>query len=146
MRLLGKATGVLAAVLLVSACGGGSSNPTTLTKAQWESRYGAAVRAVSTQLDFARTDLDKGVQQDILDGCSLLRDDVTTAKGALPVPNAGANAALSKALTELTQGAADCIHGAQVASQASINEAAMRELTTSRTELDMANQAIAAWS
>jgi hypothetical protein len=136
----------LSAVLLLAACGGGSSSPKTLTKSQWESRYGPAVMTVSMQLDFSRTDLMKGVQQDILDGCSLLRDDVTTAKGGLPVPNAAANAALTKALSELTQGAADCIRGAQVASQASITEQAMRELDQSRTDLDSANQALAAWS
>lgn len=146
MRPLGISAVTLAVVLVTAGCGGGSGGSKTLTKAQWESRYGPAVTTLSTQLDFSRSDLRKGVQQDILSGCSLLRDDVTAAKGALPVPNPASDAALRKALTELTQGAADCIQGARVASDAAITEQAMRELDTSRSYLDSAQQAIAAWS
>jgi hypothetical protein len=129
----------------IVACGG-SSRPKVLTKPEWTARYGAAVSAVGTQLDFARSALDKGQRDAILSACNLLHDDLGPAEQALPVPNLTVDAALRTSLNDLSTGVEDCLQGARVASVASITERAMAELARARTELDTANRDITNWS
>jgi hypothetical protein len=129
-------------VIGVAGCGK-STSPTT--KAGWTKDHGASVATLSTQLDFARSALDKGDRQAILSACNLLRDDLADTRKALPVPNAGVDTALRQALGSVTTGVADCLQGARVASVASIVERAMAELGDARTRLDGANRAIASW-
>jgi hypothetical protein len=138
----------LGAILLIGAvggCGGGSSGPAATTKAGWSNQHGAAVKAVSTELDLAQATLTAGNQQNIIGDCSLLRDDVTEARKVLPVPDATVDAALRQALDSVDVGAADCVQGGRVASNATLNEKAMAELKTARVKMDAANQALAAW-
>ena len=116
-----------------------------MTKSQWSSEHGAAVTALSQQLTFARTELNKGNQPDIIASCNLLHDDLTAAMKAVPAPNPTVDAALRKAFGAISVGDSDCLEGARLASVASITERAMAELTTARTDMDSANSAIAAW-
>jgi hypothetical protein len=107
--------------------------------------HGAAISAVNTELDFARSALDKGERDAILSACTLLNDDLVEARKAVPAPNSSVDAALRKGLDAVTLGASDCLQGARVASVASLNERAMAELTTARADMDAVNQAIANW-
>ena len=145
MRQRGWVLGAFVALVVVGGCGGSGGSSKTLTKAQWSRQHGAAVTTVSTELDRARATLMSGNQQSIIGDCTVLSDSVTAAKKGLPVPDPTSDAALRKALTSTDMGAADCIQGARAASNATLNEKAMAELTDARGQMDQANQALAAW-
>ncbi|MDQ6615244.1 MAG: hypothetical protein M3083_10970 [Actinomycetota bacterium] len=131
-------------VAISAGCGGGSSGKPA-TKAQWLTQHGTATSAVGTELEQARTALMAGDRQAVLGACSLLGDDVTEARKGLPVPDAATDAALRRGLDAVGVGAADCLQGARVASNASLNEKAMAELTDARARMDAADRALAAW-
>ncbi len=137
--------GAIALVAAAGGCGGGSSGPAATTKAAWTSQHGAAVKAVSMELDIAQATLAGGNQQNIIGDCSLLRDDVTEAKKGLPAPVATVDSALRQGLDSVDMGAADCVQGGRVASNATLNEKAMAELKAARAKMDAANAALAAW-
>jgi hypothetical protein len=134
--------GVVAVCL--AGCSGGVGTAAT-GKAGWVRQHGAAVSAVNQELDQSRTALAAGDRQSILGACTLLRDDVDEAKKGLPVPEVNVDAALQRALNATGVAADDCLSGARVASNASLNEKAMRELATARSQMDTADQALAAW-
>jgi hypothetical protein len=133
-------------LILAVSCGGSGGGGAATTKAQWQSRHGAAIAALSTQLDYARTALDNGQRDVILSACNLLHDDLTQARSAVPVPNSTVNAALQSALDAVSVADNDCIQGARIASSAALNEKAMAELTNARSQMDLANRAIANWT
>lgn len=140
------ALAVFVTLVFAGSCGGSRGGGAASTKAQWQSRHGAAVAAVSKQLDYARTALNNGQRDVILPACNLLHDDLTQARSAVPVPNPTVNAALQSALDAVSVAAADCIQGARIASSAALNEKAMAELSNARSRMDLANQAIANWT
>lgn len=141
-----SAFGAVVLVALWVGCGGGSNGTTApATKAQWTSRHGAAIAAVDTELDLARTALSAGDRQAILGACTLLSDDVVEARKGLPLPDTKTDSELRHGLDSVAVGAADCVQGARVASVASLNEKAMAELGDARAAMDAAKQALAAW-
>jgi hypothetical protein len=141
-----SAFGAVVLVALWVGCGGGSDGTTgPASKAQWTSRHGAAIAAVDTELDLARTALSAGDRQSILGACTLLSDDVGEARKGLPVPDTRTDSELRHGLDSVGVGAADCVQGARVASVASLNEKAMAELGDARAAMDAAKQALAAW-
>ena len=131
---------LLALAIACAACGSG-----TVTKADWTHAHSAAVASVNQELALSTQALNVGDRQGILSACGLLVDDVPTARQGLPVPNAAANAALTSGLNAAATAGADCLKGAEVASEASLNEKAMRELATATNLMATANQALAAW-
>jgi hypothetical protein len=139
------ALAALAALVAVAGCGGSGGSSKPLTKAEWNRQHGAAVTTVSTELDRARASLNAGNQQSIIGDCTLLRDSITDAMKGLPVPDPVSDAALRKALASANTGAADCIQGGRVASNATLNEKAMAELMDAKGQMDLAKVALAAW-
>ena len=135
---------LLATATLAGACGGGSGGGTT-NKAGWAKAHGAAVSAVSTDLDAARQALDTGQRPVILAACNQLQEDLVDARKGLPVPDAAADGALRSALDAVGAGVPDCLEGARLANQASITEKAIAELRDARPKMDDADKAIAAW-
>lgn len=145
-KRIGAAVVVLAA--LAGACGtsgdsGGSGS--AATKTGWDKRYGAAVMAVSTDVDTANGALDKGERPVILSSCNQTQEDLAEARKALPVPDASADSALRSGLEAVATAARTCIEGGRAANQARVVEQAQREMKTARTKMDEASQAIAAW-
>jgi hypothetical protein len=133
----------LAGSMLIVACGSGSAKPGS-AESNWAAQHGPTVEALRTELTFARSDLDKGQQQDILAACNLLHDDLAAVSATLPAPDPTVNSDLHGALAILTSGVTDCLQGARLASVASLNERAMAELSAASSRLDTASQAIAA--
>jgi len=134
---------LLTGAILAGACGGGSGG--TTDKAGWTTAHGAAVSAVSTDLDAARQALDTGQRPVILSACNQLQEDLVDARKGLPVPDTTVDRALRPALDAVGAGVPDCLEGARLASQASITEKAIAELRDARPKMDDANKAIAAW-
>lgn len=128
---------------LVGGCGGSSDGGSGA--AGWRKSHGAAIAAVSTDLDIARQALDQGQRPVILASCNQLQEDLTPARKALPVPDTTVDGALRGALDAIGTGVASCLEGARVANQASITERAMAELKDARPKMDDAAKAIAAW-
>ncbi len=133
-------------VLALTACGGGSDDGVATNKAEWEERHGAAVAAVSTDLDQAQQALSGGQRQLIISACTQLQEDLVEARKALPVPNPSVDAALRSALDAIEAGVPDCLDGARIANQAHITETAIAEFRDARPKMDEANRAIAEWS
>ncbi len=142
-RIIGPA--VLAAALLGGACAGGSSGGAATTRADWQKRYGPAVAAVSIDVDSANDALSKGDRPSVLSSCNQLQDDLTGARKGLPVPDPTVDTAVRSGLDAVGTAVPTCLHGGQVANQASIVEEAQREMKTARTKMDDANKAIADW-
>lgn len=139
---------VLAAALIGGACGGGSGgsgNGAATDKASWEKRYGPTVGAVSIDVDSANSALDKGDRPAVLSSCNQLQDDLAGARRSLPVPDPTVDAALRSGLDAVGTAVPTCIHGGQVANQASIVEQAQREMKAARSKMDDANKTIADW-
>lgn len=146
MRNFGRGAAVaIVAFAFAAACGGGGSGGGGTSKAGWERSHGQAVTAASTELDQSIAALNKGDQQATLGACTLLRDDVAEARKGLPVPDPASDTALRAALDASATAAADCVQGAQVAANASLNEKAMAELAGARTKLNAAQGALTAW-
>ncbi|MGH9076602.1 MAG: hypothetical protein ACRDY0_03990 [Acidimicrobiales bacterium] len=136
---------VLGAAWVLAACGGSGQGSTGDGKSAWVAQHGASVAALSRQLDFARSAISGGQRDVILGSCGLLQDDVTAARGAVPLPDAAVDRALSTALSNVRTAAADCLTSARVASNARLVERAMAELATARTSMNAADASIAAW-
>jgi hypothetical protein len=137
----GVALGVVASTTV--GCGGDSDDATT--KAGWTEKHGAAVKAVSGDIDSSRSALSGGQRPDILASCNQLEEDLASARKGLPVPDPSSDAALRKALDTTSAGAADCLQGARIANQAAITEKGIAELRDARGQLDDAQKAIDAW-
>lgn len=140
---LGRATLLFVAV---AACGGGSDDGAAANKADWQKKYGASVSAVSADLDQARQALSGGQRQVIISACTQLQEDLVDARKALPVPDAGVDAALRAAFDAIEGGVPDCLEGARVANQAHITETAIAEFREARPKMDEANKAIESWT
>lgn len=138
-------SGLLAVALLGGACGGGSSGGAATNKADWQKRYAPAVAAVSIDVDSANDALTKGDRPVVLSSCYQLQDDLAGARKGLPVPDPTVDAAVRSGLDAVGTAVPTCIHGGQVANQASIVEQAQREMKVARTKMDDANKAIADW-
>ena len=137
---------MVALLLLTTGCGGGSDDGAATNKAEWEKKHGAAVAAVSTDLDQARQALSGGQRQVIISACTQLREDLVEARKALPVPNPSVDGLLRTAFDAIEAGVPDCIDGARIANQAHITETAIAEFRDARPKLDEANRAIAEWT
>lgn len=138
---------ILAAVLLAlvaAACGDDSDGAAT-TKAEWEERYGNDVSIVSDDVDRSQQALNAGQRQELLAVCTQLKEDLTDSREALPVPDAGVDAALRDAFDAVDVAADNCIEGARIASEAHRVEVAQEDMKTARERLDEAQEAIAAW-
>jgi hypothetical protein len=135
---------VLATAAVAVGCGGGSGGGAT-DKAGWTKAHGAAVSAVSTDLDAARQALDTGQRPSILSSCNQLQEDLVDARKGLPVPDATVDGALRAALDAVGAGVPDCLEGARLANQASVTEKAIAEFRDARPKLDDADKALAAW-
>lgn len=137
--------GAVLAALLGGACGGASGGGPAAGKSDWEKRHGAAVRAVSVDLDSAREGLAKGDRPAIISSCNQLKEDLVDARKGLPVPDPTVDGAVRRAFDAIEAGVPDCLEGARVASQASITESAIAKFRDARPAMDDANAAIAAW-
>lgn len=139
--------GVVLAGALAGACGGGSSNDTgtATNKADWDKKNGAAVKAVSVDVDEANTALDKGDRVAILSSCNQLQSDLADARKGLPVPDATVDGALKPALDAVGTATDSCEQGAKTANDAHLVEQAQRDMKAARTKLDDAQAAIAKW-
>ncbi len=133
-------------VLVFTSCGGDSDDGAATDKAEWEEKHGAAVAAVSTDLDEARQALSGGQRQLIISACTQLQEDLVEAREALPVPDPTVDAALRSALDAIEAGVPDCLEGARLANQAHITETAIAEFRDARPKMDEANRAIADWT
>lgn len=143
----GRLTRAVALVALVlGACSGGSDDGAASTKAEWEQKHGAAVAAVSTDLDQARQALSGGQRQVIISACTQLQEDLVEARKALAVPDPSVDGALRIAFDAIDAGVPDCLQGARVANQAHITESAIATFRDARPKMDEANRAIAAWT
>ncbi|MGH9123042.1 MAG: hypothetical protein ACRDYC_14055 [Acidimicrobiales bacterium] len=138
------AVALLVPAVVAGACGG-SGGGGQVSKAEWTGAHSAAVASVNQELALATQTLNVGDRAGILAACGLLVGDVPAARKGLPVPNAAADAALRTGLDAAATAGADCLHGAQVATSASLNEKAMRELASATSLMAAANQALAAW-
>ena len=136
---------MVALLLLTTGCGGGSDDGAATNKAEWEKKHGAAVAAVSTDLDQAREALSGGQRQLIISACTQLQEDLVEARKALPVPDATVDTALRSALDAIEGGVPDCLDGARIANQAHITETAIAEFRAARPKMDEANRAIENW-
>jgi len=140
-KLAGMALGL---ALVAGACGSGSSDKAT-SKADWNKAHGADITALSTDLDLARTALDKGDRPVILSSCNQLQEDIAAARKGLPVPDPASDTALRGAIDAIAAGVPDCIEGGRVASQARITESAQAKMKDARPKMDDATKALAAW-
>jgi len=136
---------VAAAAVASGACGGGSGGATATDKAGWTKAHGAAVAAVSTDVDAANGALDKGDRPVILSSCNQLEEDLADARKGLPVPDANADGALRAGLEAVGTAVPSCLAGARTASDAKIVEQAQRDMKAARAKLDDADKALAAW-
>ncbi len=132
--------------VVLAACGGGTDDGAATTKADWEKKHGAAVAAVSTDLDQAREALSGGQRQIIISACTQLQEDLAEARKALPVPNPSVDGLLRSAFDAIEAGVPDCLDGARIANQAHITETAIAEFRDARPKMDEANKAIAEWT
>lgn len=132
-----------ALAVALSGCRG-SSAAAPPAKAAWTARHGAAVAALNTDLDTARTTLSSLQRPDILGNCTQLRDSLVEARKALPVPDAAADAALRAGLDAVAGGTDDCIQGARGPDIPRL-EKSFSELREAHTLMDVANRTIAAW-
>lgn len=139
------AAAVLVVGALAGACGSSSDSGTATGKADWNKKNGAAVKAVSLDVDEANTSLDKGDRTAILAACHQLQSDLADARKGLPVPDATVDGALKPALDSVGTATTTCLNGAQVATDAHLVEQAQAEMKTARTKLDDAQTAIANW-
>jgi hypothetical protein len=136
---------VLLAGALVAGCGGDSGGGAAPDKSDWDKRHGAAVKAVSLDVDAANGALDKGDRPVILSSCNQLQEDLADARKSLPVPDATVDGALRPALDAAGAAATTCIQGGRTANDNKIVEQAQREMKDARARLDDAQKAIAAW-
>lgn len=141
MRLLGV---VVLTGAFAGACG--SSGGGATGAAGWKKSHGAAVAAVSTDLDLARQALDQGQRPVVLSTCNQLQEDLGPARKALPAPDPKVDGAVRTALDSIAAGVADCLDAARVANQAALTEKAMAELKDARSKMDDASTAVAAWT
>jgi len=131
--------------VVTGACGGGSGGATATDKAGWTKAHGAAVTAVSTDVDTANGALDKGDRPVILSSCNQLQEDLADARKGLPVPDAAADGALRAGLDAVAAAVPTCLDGARTASDAKIVEQSQRDMKAARTKMDEADKALAAW-
>lgn len=131
--------------LLVGGCGGGSDDAGVANKADWEKTHGSVVSVVSDDIDRSVQALNAGQRPIVLSECTQLKEDLTEARKAVPVPDATVDAALRSAFDATDTAATTCVEGGRVASDASIVENAQREMTVAREKYDAAQRAIEAW-
>ena len=137
-----------AAVLLAvafGACGGDADEGAATNKADWESRHGAVINAVSLDVDAANEALTKGDRAVILSSCNQLQEDLADARKALPVPDATVDGSVRAALDSIGKATPTCLQGARIANDNHLVEQAQREMKDARTKLDEAQRAIDAW-
>ena len=134
-------------VVALGACGGGSGDGSAGGgKAGWEKKHGAAVTAVSADVDAANAALDKGDRPVILSSCNQLQEDMADARKALPVPDATVDGSVRAAFAAVDTAVPTCLQGARIANDNLIVEQAQREMKAAREKLDAATNAIDAWS
>ena len=114
-------------------------------KEGWEDKHGDALAGLSTDLDAARGDLSKGDRALILSSCNQLKTAVVETREALPVPDPASDAALRKAVDQISAGADDCVEGARAGAAAPVIEKSIDELRDGRAALDEAHAAITNW-
>ena len=139
---------LLAAVLLalaLGACGGDSDDGAATNKADWESKHGAVLNAVSLDVDAANDALTKGDRAVILSSCNQLQEDLADAQKALPVPDPTVDGSVRAAFDSIGKATPTCLQGARIANDNHLVEQAQREMKDARTKLDEAQKAIDAW-
>jgi hypothetical protein len=134
----------LAALLAVS-CGGGSTAAGSSSKAAWTARHGAALTILNADLETARSTLSSLQRPDILGTCTQLRDSLTEARKALPVPDPPSDAALRAGLDAVGVGTDDCIAGARGPNIPQL-EKSFSELREAHTLMDVAGRTLDAWA
>lgn len=139
--------GAIALVAVVSAtsCGGSSGGGAATGKADWQKKHGAAVSAVSDDIDRSVQALNAGQQPDIRSACSQLQEDLPDARKAVPVPDPTVDAALRSALDSSDTAAKSCLEGVK-STAAAVVEQAQRDMNAARASYSKAQDAIAAWS
>jgi hypothetical protein len=137
--------GVMVAGALLGACGSSSDSGAAANKSDWDKKNGAAVKAVSLDVDESNTALDKGDRVAILSACNQLQADLKDARKGLPVPDATVDAALKAGLDAVGTASDSCINGARIANDNHLVEQAQTDMKVARTKLDDAQKAIAAW-
>ncbi len=135
----------VAASLLAVGCGGSSDDGAAANKADWEKKHGSVVSVVSDDIDRSVQALNAGQRPIVLSECTQLKEDLTDARKAVPVPDATVDAALRSAFDATDTAANTCVEGGRVASDASIVEKAQREMKVAREKYDAAQSAIEAW-
>ena len=136
----------LLAALVLGACGGDSDEGAATNKADWQSKHGPVVKAVSLDVDAANDALTKGDRAIILSSCNQLKEDLADAQAALPVPDATVDGSLRAAFDSIGKATPTCLQGARIANDNHLVEQAQREMKDARTKLDEAEQAIDAWA
>jgi hypothetical protein len=138
------AAAAAAAALLLILAGCGGSPPAASPKAAWTAKHGAALAALNTDLETARTTLSSLQRPDILGSCNQLRDSLAEARKALPVPDAGSDTTLRAGLDAVAVGAEDCVKGAQGPDIPQL-ERSFSELREAHTLMDVANRTLDTW-
>jgi hypothetical protein len=143
MRRLALAVSAALAAVILAGCGGSSAKATT--KADWQKKNGALLTAYSRDLDDAITNITQGSRDDTLGSCTQVTEDGKDLRSkGLPISNAAANAALTKALDTGDKAAADCLQGGRN-TQARTVEEAQAEFADARKAMDDAMAAIQRW-
>jgi len=137
---------IMLTAALSGACGGDSGgNGAAANKTDWDKQHGAAVKAVSTDVDAANSALDKGDRPAILSSCNQLQEDLADARKGVPAPDATVDAALRAGFDAVGTAVPTCLQGGRIANQNLIVEQAQREMKAARLKMDDAGKAITAW-
>lgn len=135
---------VLLGALTLGACGGDSEEGAS-NKADWQDKHGAAVTAVSQDIDRTNQALNVGERNVLLSECTQLTEDLADAKKAVPAPDPGVDSALRDAFGATDDAAKQCVEGARIAGVAHLIEEAQRKMKAAREKMDAAESAIKAW-
>jgi hypothetical protein len=123
--------------VIAAGCGGG---PTTV--AGWQEEHGPLVDEVNLAVERVQASTKEGEPTAIRANCEALRDTVTEAEEAPPVPDPGVEGKLRAALEGVEAGAGDCVR-AMTSGDARLLERSIVELREAQLELDTARAFLA---
>jgi hypothetical protein len=126
--------------VIAAGCGGGGDGPTTV--AGWQEEHGPLVDEVNLAVERVQASTKEGEPTAIRANCEALRDTVTEAEEAPPVPDPGVEGKLRAALEGVEAGAGDCVR-AMTSGDARLLERSIVELREAQLELDTARASLA---